>query len=146
MGRATSVLLRRSPLGFDSDLCDAMHGGVTDASYQESILPLVSRTFALTIPELPQPLSGVVTTAYLLCRIADTIEDGVTGFLFSELSCNGLMEAVSRAFDSFSVKKTLLAMRRNAMGRQINWLQSARRYNDVYERIRTWGVSLPAVF
>ncbi len=75
MGRATSVLLRRSPLGFDSDLCDAMHGGVTDASYQESILPLVSRTFALTIPELPQPLSGVVTTAYLLCRIADTIED-----------------------------------------------------------------------
>jgi len=35
----------------------------------------VSRTFALTIPELPPPLRSAVTTAYLLCRIADSIED-----------------------------------------------------------------------
>lgn len=89
---------------------------------------------------------GSLPIAYRTGGLVDTIEDGVTGFLFSELSCSGLMEAVSRAFDSFSVKKTLLAMRRNAMSRQINWLQSARRYNDVYERIRTWGVSLPAAF
>ncbi len=35
----------------------------------------VSRSFALTIPQLPPPLRGPVTNAYLLCRIADTIED-----------------------------------------------------------------------
>ncbi len=35
----------------------------------------VSRTFALTIPELPDGLRETVTNAYLLCRIADTIED-----------------------------------------------------------------------
>jgi len=45
------------------------------SSFQEHILPGVSRTFALTIPQLPQPLAGVVSNAYLLCRIADTIED-----------------------------------------------------------------------
>jgi phytoene/squalene synthetase len=39
------------------------------------ILPDVSRTFALTIPVLERPLSGSVCVAYLLCRIADTIED-----------------------------------------------------------------------
>lgn len=39
------------------------------------LLPGVSRTFALTIPQLPEPLCTVVTNAYLLCRIADTIED-----------------------------------------------------------------------
>jgi len=50
---------------------------VADLSYQESILPGVSRTFALTIPVLPGALSGVVTNAYLLCRLADTIEDDV---------------------------------------------------------------------
>ena len=44
-------------------------------SYQDFILPGVSRTFALTIPVLPARLSEVVTNAYLLCRIADTIED-----------------------------------------------------------------------
>jgi farnesyl-diphosphate farnesyltransferase len=47
----------------------------SDASYQDRILPEVSRTFALTIPELPPELRGAVTSAYLLCRIADTIED-----------------------------------------------------------------------
>src|SRR5512142_26019 len=43
--------------------------------YQREILADVSRTFALTIPQLPAALRGVVTNAYLLCRIADTIED-----------------------------------------------------------------------
>ena len=46
-----------------------------DLSYQASALPGVSRTFALTIPVLPDRLAEVVTNAYLLCRIADTIED-----------------------------------------------------------------------
>ena len=47
----------------------------TDEVYQDQILPHVSRTFALTIPQLPPALSVPVTSAYLLCRIADTIED-----------------------------------------------------------------------
>jgi len=48
---------------------------LSDEAYQDRILPAVSRTFALTIPELPPALRTSVTNAYLLCRIADTIED-----------------------------------------------------------------------
>jgi farnesyl-diphosphate farnesyltransferase len=48
---------------------------VADQECQERILPHVSRTFALTIPQLPPPLRIAVSNAYLLCRIADTIED-----------------------------------------------------------------------
>ena len=48
-----------------------------DIAYQESVLPGVSRTFALTIPVLPAKLADVVTNAYLLCRLADTIEDDI---------------------------------------------------------------------
>src|SRR5579875_2392974 len=44
-------------------------------AYQERILPAVSRTFALTIPQLDVRLRTVIANAYLLCRIADTIED-----------------------------------------------------------------------
>jgi farnesyl-diphosphate farnesyltransferase len=51
------------------------HPGHSDEAYQEQILPAVSRTFALTIPQLPPDLSRSVTNAYLLCRVADTIED-----------------------------------------------------------------------
>lgn len=46
-----------------------------DRSYQIHILQRVSRTFALTIPQLPDPLPEVLGNAYLLCRIIDTIED-----------------------------------------------------------------------
>ena len=52
-------------------------GGMTgsDLAYQVEILQGVSRTFALTIPQLPGGLRDVVGNAYLLCRITDTIED-----------------------------------------------------------------------
>ena len=44
-------------------------------AWQADVLPQVSRTFALTIPRLPDGLADVVGNAYLLCRIADAIED-----------------------------------------------------------------------
>ena len=47
-------------------------------AYQTDILEDVSRTFALTIPQLPGRLRDAVGNAYLICRIADTIEDEPT--------------------------------------------------------------------
>ena len=43
--------------------------------FHQRLLPQVSRTFALTIPQLPGSLADVVGNAYLWCRIADTVED-----------------------------------------------------------------------
>jgi farnesyl-diphosphate farnesyltransferase len=60
---------------------------MADEVYQEQILQGVSRTFALTIPQLPGELRKVISNAYLLCRIADTIEDD-----------NALSSAQSRTF------------------------------------------------
>ena len=51
------------------------HTTLNDDRFQEEILQGVSRTFALTIPTLPAALYRAVANAYLLCRIADTIED-----------------------------------------------------------------------
>lgn len=47
-------------------------------AYQKQALLRVSRTFALTIPLLPNQVRYVIGNAYLLCRIADTIEDEPT--------------------------------------------------------------------
>ena len=47
----------------------------SDIAYQTEILKGVARTFALTIAQLPRILCEAVGNAYLLCRIADTIED-----------------------------------------------------------------------
>ncbi|MDH5480995.1 MAG: phytoene/squalene synthase family protein, partial [Nitrosomonas sp.] len=51
------------------------HSNIEDEQYQDFILQGVSRTFALTIPQLPEALRRVIGNAYLLCRITDTIED-----------------------------------------------------------------------
>jgi farnesyl-diphosphate farnesyltransferase len=45
------------------------------AKFCQAILPAVSRTFALGIKALPGDLGQAVLDAYLLCRIADTVED-----------------------------------------------------------------------
>ncbi len=46
-----------------------------DAELLHDLLEKTSRTFALSIPELPEPTLREVTIAYLLFRIADTFED-----------------------------------------------------------------------
>jgi farnesyl-diphosphate farnesyltransferase len=66
---------------------------VADETYQENILQDVSRTFALTIPQLPPALRKVVSNAYLLCRIADTIEDD-----------NGLTSEQTRQFSDMFIE------------------------------------------
>ncbi|CAM4175931.1 squalene/phytoene synthase family protein [Corallococcus sp. ZKHCc1 1396] len=54
---------------------------VSGEAFCRTQLPRVSRTFALNIPLLPEPLDLAVTVAYLLCRIADTLEDEAPGAL-----------------------------------------------------------------
>ncbi len=49
-----------------------------DNELQDILLEGVSRTFALTIPQLPEGLYAPVANAYLLCRIVDTIEDEIS--------------------------------------------------------------------
>jgi len=46
-----------------------------DLGWCYDIVDDVSRTFALTIAELDEPLSSEICIGYLLCRVADTIED-----------------------------------------------------------------------
>lgn len=48
---------------------------VGDRAFCQVLLPQVSRTFAACIRLLPPPVDHQVLVAYLLCRVADTIED-----------------------------------------------------------------------
>lgn len=50
-------------------------GLMDDREFCIAMLPKVSRTFALSIEALPEPLRSTVRVSYLLCRIVDTVED-----------------------------------------------------------------------
>ncbi|MER2266309.1 glycogen synthase GlgA [Methylobacterium oxalidis] len=66
--------------------------------------------------------------------LADTVEDGVTGFTFSDTSARGFVGAVRRALDTFAEKRRLNAMRRNAMSRSFGWGEAATNYTALYTR------------
>jgi len=56
----------------------------------------VSRTFALTVAELEEPMSRDICVGYLLCRIADTVEDA--GHVPAEEK-HDLLRCYGRVFD-----------------------------------------------
>ena len=66
--------------------------------------------------------------------LADSIEDGLTGFLFRAISVEGCREAVGRALDVFGNTDIFAAMRRLAMARSFSWSRSAATYREVYAR------------
>ena len=72
--------------------------------------------------------------------LADTVEDGVTGFAFTDPSPAGFAGALRRAFAAFGQKKRLNTMRRRAMTARFGWDQAAESYAGLYGR--TMGNSL----
>jgi farnesyl-diphosphate farnesyltransferase len=71
---------------------------VTDDNWAfcEATLPEVSRSFALIIPQCPPPIDRALCAAYLLCRVADTVEDEAS---LSESQRDGLYDAFLIAVD-----------------------------------------------
>jgi starch synthase len=68
--------------------------------------------------------------------LAETIEDGKTGFLFRNHSVGAFVGALYRALSVFDVKSKLNAMRCTAMTRAFSWEKSVRDYTGLYERAR----------
>ncbi|MFB6097128.1 MAG: phytoene/squalene synthase family protein [Haloferacaceae archaeon] len=54
---------------------DPLPGGNADLDWCHDAVQGVSRTFALTVDVLEEPMSSYICIGYLVCRIADTIED-----------------------------------------------------------------------
>jgi starch synthase len=78
---------------------------------------------------------GALPIAHATGGLADTIDDGTTGFLFSTLSSEGLMSACHRAFDAYDDEDQLADMRRAAMARCFSWSGAAAEYEALYRRL-----------
>ncbi|MDB4881952.1 MAG: glgA [Gemmatimonadetes bacterium] len=84
---------------------------------------------------------GTIPVARRVGGLADTIEDGVTGFLFDDYTPTDLMRAAMRAVDQYRETEAWVEMMREAMTRDFGWERSAARYLSVYRRV----LGLPAV-
>ncbi|PYB32572.1 glycosyltransferase, partial [Pseudomonas aeruginosa] len=67
--------------------------------------------------------------------LADTIVDGVTGFLFREETAQSYLDAVMRAINVYHCPSLLNAMRCKAMAAPMFWSDSVEPYNRLYRRL-----------
>jgi len=121
-------------IGFDETEARRLYAG-------SDFLLMPSRFEPCGLSQMYAQRFGSLPVAHKTGGLADTIEDGVTGFLFSELSLSGLMSGISRAFEIFGSKTRLAAMRRAAMGQSFGWHRSALRYGNIYEKMLTSSAS-----
>jgi starch synthase len=78
---------------------------------------------------------GSLPIAHRTGGLADTIEDGLNGFLFSDLSVESYARAVHRALSVFKHRDLLCAMRCHAMASPLYWKQSVQPYDQLYRRL-----------
>jgi starch synthase len=78
---------------------------------------------------------GSLPIAHCTGGLADTILDGETGFLFADLSADGLSAACRRAFDVYDDPGRLAGMRHAAMARRFGWTAAAAEYEQLYTRL-----------
>jgi starch synthase len=67
--------------------------------------------------------------------LADTIEDGMTGFLFDESTVESYEAGLEPRLQGFAFPDLLNAMRCRAMSAPFNWCQAVEPYADLYEQL-----------
>lgn len=71
--------------------------------------------------------------------LADTIEDGVTGFLFRGTTAESYFDAVTRALNVYRHPELLNAMRCRAMASPCYWQEAVQPYDRLYQRLLRTG-------
>ena len=113
---------------------------------------LMAGTDVLLMPSLYEPCGlaqmkalryGSVPLARRTGGLADTIEDGVTGFLFDEYSPAGLERAARRVMEAYRSGEWPRVMQ-SGMARSCGWRAAADQYRDVYRRVLRHHNPMPA--
>lgn len=76
---------------------------------------------------------GTLPLARNVGGLADTIEDGVTGFLFNEYTSDSFLQGTVRAVRAYADQPRWRAMQVEAMARDFGWEGPEREYARVYE-------------
>jgi len=106
---------------------------------------LLAGADVLLMPSLYEPCGltqmraqryGAIPVARRVGGLADTIEDGVTGFLFDAYTPEALAQAVARALAAYADPAAWRRLVRQAMTRDFGWERSAAQYLAVYRGAR----------
>jgi len=112
----------------------------------------------LLVPSLYEPCGlaqlhaqryGAVPVVRRVGGLADTVTDGVTGFVFQDYAVGALAEAVGRALTVRRDARAWTAMVARAMAQEVGWEGAVPRFREVYRAASTrhagWEVEARAV-
>jgi starch synthase len=129
--RALGELSRAHPgsiavkIGFDEP---AAH--LVEAGADAFLMP--SRFEPCGLNQMYSQRYGTPPVAHATGGLRDTIEDGVTGFLFAEPAAQALLDAAQRACALYRQRERWRTMQGNGMAKDFSWTASAAAYAALY--------------
>jgi len=117
-------------VAFDEDLAHAIEAGA-------DIFLMPSRFEPCGLNQMYSQRYGTPPVVRATGGLADTVADGVTGFLFAEAEKAALIAGVRRALAAYADPARWRAMQRAAMERDFSWSAAARRYAALYQQLAT---------
>jgi starch synthase len=121
-GRVAAVI------GYDEGLAHRIEAGA-------DIFLMPSRFEPCGLNQLYSLRYGTVPIVHATGGLKDTVEDGVTGFVFHEPTTHALWLAIERALHAYADAKTWQRMMRAGMNRDFSWEKSAREYAALYRAL-----------
>ena len=114
-------------IGFDEALAHLIEGGA-------DMFLMPSRFEPCGLNQMYSLRYGTVPIVRAVGGLADTVEDGVTGFVFAEYTAAALLQVLRRALAAFQNPRRWRALQRAGMKQDHGWDRSAREYVRMYER------------
>ncbi|GHB15941.1 glycogen synthase GlgA [Salinicola rhizosphaerae] len=115
-------------IGFDEGEARQIYAG-------SDFLLMPSRFEPCGLSQLYAQRFGSLPVAHRTGGLADTIQDGINGLLFDEMSLESYRATVLRAFDLFRATDLFYAMRRAAMAGRLHWRQAVIPYRRLYSEL-----------
>lgn len=114
-------------IGFAEDEARCIYAG-------SDFLLMPSRFEPCGLSQMYAQRFGSLPIAHRTGGLADTIEDGITGFLFDGVRLSSFMQSVQQAFSVYHSTELFYAMRRAAMTGRYHWRQSIAPYTQLYQQ------------
>lgn len=116
----------RARIGFNEGLAHRIEAGA-------DMFLMPSRYEPCGLNQLYSQRYGTLPIVRAVGGLADTVEHGVTGFVFDNLEAEELAAAVAWAADCYSERRSeFVAMQRAAMRKPMGWDRSATQYDALY--------------
>ena len=115
-------------VAFDEDLAHAVEAGA-------DLFVMPSRFEPCGLNQMYSQRYGTPPVVRATGGLSDTVEDGVTGFLFERAQTEALLQALRRALAAYVEPARWRRLQRAGMERDFSWSAAARRYADLYLKL-----------